>query len=99
MKAKFDANSLFWDMNSFDANLMYVRIHQKHFNDLLLSRGYVTIFEVFSNLGLKLDLDELEDKEVKRIWWRYPDNEIIDFGINPIKEENVILLDFNINID
>nr|DAE23830.1 MAG TPA: hypothetical protein [Siphoviridae sp. ct9lR64] len=99
MKAIFDRHCCQWEPN-IDYNLMFLRSIERHSNDKLKLRGYVTIFEVYESLGLKLDFKKLENvKNPSDLWWSYRNNNKIDFGIMPIENTDIVCLNFNINID
>ena len=99
MKAIFDMRNHNW-MPDIENNILFLNYSQNYFNELLKARGYVKIFEVYKHLGLELDLDRLcEVKDPSRLWWRYDRGDFIDFGMAPLKSQNVVYLDFNIEID
>lgn len=99
MKAVFDKHSYLW-AHSFEHNLMLVQEIERHWNDTLKLRGYVTIMEVYESLGLAVDLEKLGGVgHPSDLWWTYGSKNKIDFRMAPDKNNNVIYLDFNINID
>ena len=101
MKEIFDKNCYWWAPN-FETNLMFIRNIENYLNDKLRARGYVSIFEVYESLGLKIDLERLKSvKNPSDLWWTYDGKNTIDFRPTSIvnEKENVIYLDFNINIE
>lgn len=89
-------------------NLMFLRSQQKYFNDMLVTKGYVWLNQVYEALGMQIT------KEGQKIGWVYDpkDPELanyIDFGIYDIRRpaarkfvngyERSILLDFNVDGD
>lgn len=101
----FDEGCPDWDKNS-EYNLMFLRAQQNYANDLLRSRGYLFLNEVYNLLGM------LPSKAGQIVGWIYdPKTQkgsgYVDFGIYETKREanrdfvngyeNVILLDFNVD--
>ena len=101
----FDECSEYWEKDS-EYNLMFVRKQQNYANDLLVSRGYLFLNEVYALLGLEMT------KAGQIVGWVYDkDNPVgdnyVDFGIYDIDRESnrkfvngierVILLDFNVD--
>lgn len=108
----FDAQSINWEKNA-QYNLMFLRAQQSYANDLLNSRGYLFLNEVFEMLGFE------KTKSGQVVGWLRADmggiDGYVDFGIfegyraagpNPITQdarsfnaahEPVIILDFNID--
>ena len=100
MKEKFDDRSIYFKRGDIEYNLMAVKLAENYLNDKLRAKGYVTIFEVYDQLGLRLDLNRLLSiRDPKELWWAYDNNDEIDFGVKPNKDIGIIELDFNINID
>ena len=101
----FDDGCRGWEKNP-EMNLMFLRAQQQYANDLLHSRGFVFLNEVYRNLGIP------ETKAGQVVGWVYdPENgsgdNYIDFGIYDINKpkardfvngyERTILLDFNVD--
>lgn len=99
MKEKFDEKSPYWQ-SDIDSNIEYVKETQRYLNDLLLRRDYVTIFKVYDELGLRLDINRLLSiKDPRELCWSNDGNDEINFRIKPNRDDGTIDLDFNINID
>ena len=99
MKEKFDERSPYWQ-SDIDSNIEYVKETQRYLNDLLLRRDYVTIFKVYDELGLRLDINRLLSiKDPRELCWSNDGNDEINFRIKPNGDDGTIDLDFNINID
>lgn len=101
----FDESSAFWQKNA-EYNLMFLRRQQEYANQLLKSRGYVFLNEVYEMLGLQ----KAECGQV--VGWIYDEvkplgDNYIDFGIYDLNNEakrafvngleRSILLDFNVD--
>ena len=100
----FDDGNTGWTKDP-EYNLMYLRSHQNYFNDLLKSRGYVFLNEVYEALGIP------KTKAGHAVGWIYDEenpngDNYIDFGIYNNREgnrafvngyERTILLDFNVD--
>lgn len=102
----FDESSRFWEKNG-EYNLMLLRAQQARANEMLRSRGYLFLSEVYQMLGLQ------EDEASHVVGWVYDRGEnpsgdnYVDFGIsevdraaseNPDEEpERTIILDFNVD--
>lgn len=100
MKEKFDDRSVYWKPDNIDCNLMTVKLAEQYLNDKLKARGYVTIFEAYDQLGLRLDLNRLLSvSDPKELWWAYGKDDMINFGAKENKDIGIIELDFNISID
>lgn len=100
MKEKFDDRSIYFKRGDIEYNLMAVKLAEKYLNDKLRAKGYVTIFEAYDQLGLRLDLNRLLSiSDPKELWWAYDKDIKIDFGAKENKDSGVIELDFNIGID
>lgn len=99
----FDAGCTGWEDNP-EYNLMFLRAQEKYVNDLLKSRGYVFLNEVYDALGIP------RTEAGQFVGWVYePENgdydNYISFGIYDVNKENckdfvngyepTILLDFN----
>ena len=99
----FDAGCSGWEDNP-EYNLMFLRAQEKYVNDLLKSRGYVFLNEVYDALGIP------RTEAGQFVGWVYePENgdydNYISFGIYDVNKENckdfvngyepTILLDFN----
>ena len=96
-----------WDKDS-ESNLFFLRSEQSYANDLLKSRGYLFLNEVYERLGIRTT------KAGQVVGWIYdpknPDhtgNNYVDFGIYDMHKEKArdfvngyertILLDFNVD--
>lgn len=102
----FDESSKAWE-KSGDYNLMFLRAQEARANEMLRSRGYLFLSEVYQMLGLQ------EDEACHVVGWVYDRSEnpsgdnYVDFGIsevdreareNPDEEpERTIILDFNVD--
>ena len=70
---------------------MTVKLAEQYLNDKLKAKGYVTIFEAYDQLGLRLDLNRLLSiSDPKELWWAH--------GKKENKDSGVVELDFNIGI-
>ena len=98
MKAVFDDRCSGWSKNH-EMNVLFVYQQQNYLNVLLKARGYVTIMDAFNCLGLPVELARWWSKEFKELCWVYEDGVYIDFGMKPDAINNIIYLDFNIDID
>lgn len=102
----FDESSRCWEKNG-EYNLMFLRAQQARANDILRSRGYLFLSEVYQMLDLR------EDEASRVVGWVFDrsgspsgDN-YVDFGIseivreaseNPGEEpERTVILDFNVD--
>ena len=54
-KITFDQKTSAYASKDFESNLMFIRINEHHFNDLLKIRGYVYINSIYESLGIKWD--------------------------------------------
>lgn len=102
----FDEASRYWERNG-EYNLMFLRAQQQRANDMLRSRGFLFLNEVYRMLGIQ------ETVAGQCVGWVYDRSEstmgdnYVDFGImeidreaqeNPDEEpERVIILDFNVD--
>lgn len=102
----FDETSRFWEKNG-DYNMAFLRAQQQRANDILRSRGFLFLNEVYRMLGLK------ETVAGQCVGWVYDRSEstvgdnYVDFNITEIEKEiqenpdeepeRVILLDFNVD--
>lgn len=103
----FDDGCKGWEKNA-EYNLMFLRATQNFANDLLRSRGYLFLNDVYDMLGIE------RTKAGQIVGWVYdPDNpdhngdNYVDFGIYDMRKpkardfvngyERVILLDFNVD--
>ena len=100
----FDEGCANWQKDP-EYNLMFLRQQQSYFNDLLKSRGYVLLNEVYKGIGVPVS------KDGHVVGWVYNEknpngDNYIDFGIYDNKEgnrlfvngyERSILLDFNVD--
>lgn len=103
----FDDGCKGWEKNA-EYNLMFLRATQNYANDLLRSRGYLFLNDVYDMLGIE------RTKAGQIVGWVYdPDNpdhngdNYVDFGIYDMRKpkardfvngyERVILLDFNVD--
>lgn len=79
----FDTSSKAW-LGSPDYNLIFVRAQQNYANDMLRSRGYLFLNEVFDNLGLS------RTREGQIIGWRLAEGNVnyVDFGIFDASNES-----------
>ena len=102
----FDEASRYWEKNG-EYNLMFLRAQQQRANDMLRSRGFLFLNEVYRMLGIK------ETVAGQSVGWVYDrsgssigDN-FVDFGIMEIDKEaqdhpeeepeRVVILDFNVD--
>jgi hypothetical protein len=101
----FDETALGWDKDA-EYNLTFLLQQQSYFNDLLKSRGYVYLNEVYEALGID------HSKAGQIVGWVYDEenpvgDNYIDFGIHDLYDdqkrlfvngkERSILLDFNVD--
>lgn len=101
----FDESCPDWQKNA-DYNLSFLRAQQQYLNNMLVSRGYLFLNEVYYALGIE------ETKEGHVVGWLYdPENpnynNYVDFGIYDLYDERKrafvngyersILLDFNVD--
>lgn len=102
----FDESSRFWEKNG-EYNLMFLRAQQQRANDILRSRGYLFLNEVYRMLGIK------ETIAGQCVGWVFDRGEstmgdnYVDFNLmeidreaqeNPDEEpERVYILDFNVD--
>lgn len=99
----FDVGNDNWEKDA-EYNLMFLRHQQNHANDLLQSRGWVLLNEVYDMLGIP------QTRAGHVVGWLYNDktsDNFIDFGIYNIHDQNkvnfvngfekTILLDFNVD--
>lgn len=102
----FDESSRCWEKNG-EYNLMFLRAQQARANDMLRSRGYLFLSEVYQMLDLQ------EDEACRVVGWVFNQDEgskgdnYVDFGIsevdrvageNPdVEPERTIILDFNVD--
>ena len=100
MKEKFNDRSIYWTQDDIDYNLTLVKSAEEYLNLKLKAKDYVTIFEAYDQLGLKLDLNRLLSvNDPKELYWGYGEDVMIDFGAKENKDSGIIELDFNIGID
>lgn len=102
----FDETSRNWEKNG-EYNLMFLRAQQARANEMLRSRGYLFLSEVYQMLDLR------EDEASRVVGWVYDrgtdpvgDN-YVDFGITEVdvearehpdeEPERTIILDFNVD--
>lgn len=103
----FDDGCKGWEKDA-EMNLAFLRAQQRYANDLLVSRGYVFLNEVYNMLGIPIT------KAGQVVGWVYdPENpdvqNWVDFGIYNVNRpknrdfvngyERSILLDFNVDGD
>lgn len=103
----FDDGCKGWEKDA-ESNLLFLRAQQQYANDLLVSRGYLFLNEVYNMLGIQIT------KAGQVVGWVYdPDNKDlhnwVDFGIYDVNKpkardfvnglERTILLDFNVDGD
>lgn len=103
----FDESCHGWEKDS-DFNLMFLRTQQSHANNLLCTKGYLFLNEVYELLGIP------PTKAGQIVGWIYDKNKpngdnYVDFGIYDAHREacrsfvngyeRVILLDFNVDGD
>ena len=103
----FDEASPCWEKDA-DYNLMFLKAEQSYANDLLKSRGYLFLNEVYRRLGIP------ETRAGQTVGWIYDEknpigDNYVDFGIFNYTEEKArdfvngyercILLDFNVDGD
>lgn len=103
----FDDGCKGWEKDA-ESNLLFLRAQQQYANDLLVSRGYLFLNEVYNMLGIQIT------KAGQVVGWVYdPENKDlhnwVDFGIYDVNKpkardfvnglERTILLDFNVDGD
>lgn len=103
----FDDGCKGWEKDA-ESNLLFLRAQQQYANDLLVSRGYLFLNEVYNMLGIQIT------KAGQVVGWVYdPENKNlnnwVDFGIYDVNKpkardfvnglERTILLDFNVDGD
>ena len=101
----YDAGCLGWDDDA-EYNLMFLKHQQQHANDLLQSRGYLFLNEVYDMLGFP------RTKAGQVVGWIYDEKSsdsdcFVDFGIYDLSKEKArdfvngyektIVLDFNVD--
>lgn len=101
----FDNGNDNWE-KSAEYNLMFLRAQQQYANDLLISRGYLFLNEVYNMLGIEIS------KAGQAVGWIYDEenpigDNYVDFGIYDVNKtnardfvngiESTILLDFNVD--
>lgn len=101
----FDDGCKGWEKDS-ETNLMFLRAQQQYANDLLRSRGYLFLNEVYNMLGIQIS------KAGQVVGWVYDSDSTrfynyVDFGIYDVNKpksrdfvngyERTILLDFNVD--
>lgn len=101
----FDDGCKGWEKDA-ESNLMFLRAQQQYANDLLRSRGYLFLNEVYNMLGIQIS------KAGQVVGWVYdPDSSEfqnwVDFGMYDVNKpkardfvngyERSILLDFNVD--
>lgn len=102
----FDEYCPNWEKDS-EYNLMFLRAQQQYANDLLRSRGFIFLNEVYDLIGIP------RTKVGQIVGWAYDENNpkgdnYVDFGIYNVNRESrefvngyerAILLDFNVDGD
>lgn len=101
----FDESCEYWEKDS-EYNLFFLKSRQQYANDMLVSRGYLFLNEVYDMLGIP------KTKAGQIVGWVYDANNpvsdnYVDFGMYDINRESarefingyerVILLDFNVD--
>lgn len=101
----FDEASPYWEKDA-EYNLMFLKAEQSYANDLLKSRKYLFLNDVYKRLGIP------ETRAGQTVGWIYDEknpigDNFVDFGISNFAEEKVrdfvngyersILLDFNVD--
>ena len=101
----FDESCAYWEKDS-EYNLYFLKSRQQLANDMLVSRGYLFLNEVYDMLGIP------KTKAGQIVGWVYDEknpvgDNYVDFGIYDINREKardfvngyerVILLDFNVD--
>lgn len=102
----FDVGNTYWE-DDLSSRMMFLKAQEQYANDLLISRGYLYLNEVYENLGLN------KTKAGQIVGWIYdPEhNDVgdnyVDFGIYNVNHRNcidfvngdceAILLDFNVD--
>lgn len=102
----FDIGNTYWE-DDLSSRMMFLKAQEQYANDLLVSRGYLYLNEVYENLGLN------KTKAGQIVGWIYdPEhNDVgdnyVDFGIYNVNHRNcidfvngdceAILLDFNVD--
>ena len=92
---KFDESSAYWSIDP-EVNLMFLRVTQSYFNEVLRARGYVFLRDVYERLGIPISALSLD------VGWCYdPKNctidNFIDFGIDFCEKGPNFQLDFNVD--
>ena len=94
----FDEHSANWSKDR-EYNIMFLRYHQRFYNDLLKEKGCVFLSDVLISLGI----DTYDDDYLisHKIGWSYVGNQddiYIDFGIEyDDSSDPCIKLNFNVN--
>lgn len=101
----FDESCAYWEKDS-EYNLYFLKSRQQLANDMLVSRGYIFLNEIYDMLGIP------KTKAGQIVGWVYDEknpvgDNYVDFGIYDINREKardfvngyerVILLDFNVD--
>lgn len=101
----FDNANPNWDKD-FRSNMMYLRSVQQHCNDLLISKGYLFLNDVYKLLNMEQTI------EGQVVGWLYdpdrnPGDNYVDLGFTNMEHENIrrffngetytIMLDFNVD--
>lgn len=102
----FDESSRYWEKNG-EYNMMFLRAQQSRANDMLRSRGFLFLNEVYRMLGIKetiagQSVGWVYDESGSSIGDNYVDFNIMELDMeaqeNPDEEpERVIILDFNVD--
>lgn len=99
MKDQFN-NSFLWKPNDLDGNLMQLRYLENFLNEKLRANGYVTVFDIYNALGLRLDINRILNCEsIRELLWMYDEDGLLNFLVKTDEENDIIDIDFNINID
>ena len=94
---EFNDSCVNW-MKDAKYNLIYLRVMQCSYNEILRKRGYVFLRDIYEKLGIPVT------KESIVVGWRYDTNDMsidnyIDFGLDEHDDmdEPNIMLDFNVD--
>lgn len=95
MIIKFDDRNFNWSKDE-KYNRCFVKYVENYLNDLLQARGYVTVMEVYRELGVYFDIGCYLDKPLKDVVWLLEERGVIDFKPE-FKDDGTVLLHFNID--
>lgn len=97
-KQRFDSSCKDWEANNMKYNLMRMTILEQYCNDVLRSRGYVFLRDIYEYLGIPITRESLF------AGWYYDPSEVfegnhIDFHIHISEDEQAVELEFNADKD